>query len=90
MGVEVLHPQHSAFDAYCSTGLSRTIPSVREMYERLGSLTVDTVTWRIIPFDVVPLAVFFNDNDTLLIVLPGLTKGVEYHPIRVMCQFRYC
>ena len=90
MGVEVLNPQHSAFDAYCSSGHSRTIPNVCDMYERLEGLIVDIVTWRIIPSDVEPFTVFFNDSNMQLIVLPGFTGGVEYHLIRLMRQFGYC
>ena len=90
MGVEILHPQCPTFDAYCSNGHSHTIPSVRDMYDRLEGLTEDSVTWCIIPSDTVPYAVFFNDSNMWLIVLPGLTGGVEYHPIPVMQQFSYC
>ena len=36
-----------------------------------------------------PFTVFFDARDTRLVVLPGFTGGVEYHPIRVMRQFGY-
>ena len=90
MGVEILHPQRSAFDAYYCNGHSRTISCVRDVYNVLEGLIEDSVTWRIIPADAEPFAAFFNDSDMRLIVLPGLTEGVEYHPIRVMQQFGYC
>ena len=90
MGVEIPHPQCSAFDAYCYNGHSRTIFCVRDVYNVLEGLTEDSVTWRIIPADAEPFAAFFNDSDMRLIVLPELTEGVEYHPIRVMRQFGYC
>ena len=32
---------------------------------------------------------FFDARDSRLVVLPGFTGGVEYHPIRVMRQFGY-
>ena len=61
------------------------------MYERLESLTVDTVTWHIIiPSDAKSFTVFFNDSDIRLIVLPRFTGGVEYHPIHVILHFDYC
>ena len=90
MGVEILHPQRSAFDAYCRSGHSRIISCVHDVYNVLEGLTEVSVTWRIIPADAEPFAAFFNDSDMRLIVLLGLTGGVEYHPIRVMRQFGYC
>lgn len=44
LGVEVLHPQSSAFKTYYRSGHSQTIWSVREEYEKLGVLTEDAVT----------------------------------------------
>lgn len=90
MEVEILHPQHSTIDAYCSSGHSRTISSVHEMYDRLEGLIEDSVTWCIIPSDAKPFAIFFNDSDMQLIVLLGHTVGVEYHSIHVIRQFGFC
>ena len=36
-----------------------------------------------------PFIVFFSTRDMRLVVLPGFTTGVEYHPIRVMRQFDF-
>ena len=84
MGVEIMHPQRSTFDSYCHSGHSRTIPCVRDVHCVLEALIEDLVTWRIIPAVAEPFTVFFNDSDMRLLVLPGFTRGVEYHPIRVM------
>ena len=32
---------------------------------------------------------FFNGNNTRLVVLPGFARGVEFHPIRVLRQFGF-
>ena len=58
-------------------------------YQKLSELTDDVVTWRIIPSAAKPFTVFFNARDTRLVVRPGFTEGVEYHPIRVMRQFGF-
>ena len=87
LGMYILHPQRSAFETYCSNGHARTIKIVREEYERLEKLTDDTVTWRIIPSAAEPFTVSFGVHDMRLVVLPGFTEGMEYHPIRVMRQF---
>ena len=89
IGVEILHPQRSAFNAYCRSSHSQTISCAHDVYNVLEGLTEDSVTWHIIPADVEPFVAFFNDSSMRLIVLPGLTGGVEYHPIRVMRQFGY-
>ena len=87
--VNLLRPQVHAFEAFCSSGRVKTVKSVKEEYERLSALTDDAVTWRIIPSEAEPFTVFFSARDTRLIVLPGFTAGVEYHPIRVMRQFGF-
>ena len=38
---------------------------------------------------VEPFTVFFSTCDIRLVVLPGFTEGVEYHPIRFMQQFDF-
>ena len=55
----------------------------------MSKLTDDAVTWRIIPSAVESFLVFFNTHDMRLVVLPGFTGGVEYHPFEVMRQFGY-
>ena len=90
MGVEILRPQRSTFESYCSFSHSRTILGVRKTYQQLESLTEDRVTWRIFSSAAEPFLVFFNDSDMRLIVLPGFTGGVESHPINVMHQFDFC
>ena len=87
--IDLLRPQVHAFEAYCSSGHAKAIKSVKEEYERLSGLTDDTVTWRIIPSAAEAFTVFFNTRDMRLVVLPGFTAGVEYHPIRVMRQFGF-
>ena len=78
-----------AFEAYCSSDRAKTVKSVKEEYERLSALTDDAITWRIIPSVAEPFTVFLNARDTRLIVLPGFMASMEYHPIRVMCQFGF-
>ena len=34
-----------------------------------------------------PFTMFFNGNNARLVILPGFTGGVEFHPIRVLRQF---
>ena len=87
--MDLLRPQRSAFESYCSSGHARTIQSVREEYEKLSELTDDVVTWRIIPFAVEQFTVFFSARDMRLVVLPGFTEGVEDHPIWGMRQFGF-
>ena len=87
--MDLLRPQAHAFEAYCNSGHAKTIKSVKEEYEKLSELTDDVVTWRIIPSTVEPFTVFFNTRNMRLVVLPGFTAGVEYHPIRVMRQFGF-
>ena len=36
-----------------------------------------------------PFTVIFSTRDVRLVVLPGFTEGVEYHPILVMRQFGF-
>ena len=84
MEIDILRPQRQAFETYCSSGHAKTIKGVREEYEKLLKLTDDTVTWRIIPSTVEPFTVFFGTRDMRLVVLPGFTEGMEYHPIWVM------
>ena len=79
--IDILCPQRQAFEAYYSSGHAKTIKSVREEYERLSKLTDDTVNWYIIPTAAEPFTVFFSTHDIQLVVLPGFTEGVEYHPI---------
>ena len=55
----------------------------------MEKLTDDTVTWRIIPSAAEPCTVFFGARDMRLVILPGFTQGVEYHPVRVMRQFGF-
>ena len=76
-------------EAYCNSGHAWTIKSVPEEYKKLSELTDDAVTWRIIPSAVEPFTVFFGARGMRLVVLPGFTGGVEYHPIRVMRQFGF-
>ena len=87
--MDLLRPQRSAFESYCHSSHAQTIQSVRKKYEKLSKLTDDTVTWRIIPSAAEPFTVFFSTCDMQLVVLPGFTKGVEYHPIQVMQQFSF-
>ena len=82
--MDLLHPQRHAIETYCSSGHARTIRSVPEEYQKLSELMDDAVAWRIIPSAVEPFTVFFDASDTQLVVLPGFTRGVEYHPIQVM------
>ena len=55
----------------------------------MSELTNDVVTWRIIPSATELFIVFFGARDMRLVMLPGFTEGVEYHPIRVMRQFGF-
>ena len=87
--VDILHPQRQAFETYYSSSHAKTIKGVCEEYEKLSKLTDDTVTWRIIPSAAEPFTVFFGTRDMRLVVLSGFTKGIEYHPIRVMRQFGF-
>ena len=87
--MDLLRLQVHAFEVYCNIGHAKTVKSVKEEYEKLSELTDDVVTWRIIPFVAEPFTVFFSTRDMRLIVLPGFTTGVEYHPIRVMRQFGF-
>ena len=87
--MDILCPQAHAFETYCNSGHTETIKSVKEEYEKLSKLTDDAVTWRDIPSAVEPFTVFFGTRDMRLVVLPGFTAGVEYHPIRVMWQFGF-
>ena len=87
--VDILRPQRHAFETYCSSSHAKTIKIVREEYERLEKLTDDTVTWRIILSAAEPFTIFFDAHDMRLVVLPGFTEGVEYHPIWVMLQFGF-
>ena len=87
--MDILRPQRHAFETYCNSGHARTIRSVHEEYEKLSKLTDDAVTWRIIPTAVKPFTIFFSTCDMRLVVLPGFTRGVEYHPIQVMRQFGF-
>ena len=82
--MDLLHPQRHANETYYSSGHARTIKTVLEEYQKLSKLTDDAVTWRIIPSAAEPFIVFFDARDTRLVVLPGFTGGVEYHPIWVM------
>ena len=84
MGVIVLHPQRPAFESYCRFGHAQTIIGVREEYEKLERLTEGTVIWWILPTTAEPFIVFFNGGNKRLVVLLGFTRGVEYHPIRVL------
>ena len=87
--MDLLRPQRHAIETYCNRGHARTIKSVPEEYQKLSELMDDAVTWRIIPSAAEPFTVFFDACDTRLVVLPGVTRGVEYHPIWVMRQFGY-
>ena len=58
--------------------------SVPEEYKKLFELTDDAVTWRIMPSTAKLFTVLFNARDMRLVVLPGFTRGMEYHPIQVM------
>ena len=80
----MLRPRGHAIETYYNSGHARTIKSVPEEYKKLFELTDDTVTWRIIPSTAEPFTIFFDTRDAQLVVLPGFTGGVEYHPIRVM------
>ena len=82
--MDFLRPQRHAIETYCSNGHARTIKSVLEEYQKLSELTDDAVTWRIISSAAEPFTVFFDARDTWLVVLPGFTGDVEYHPIRVI------
>ena len=82
-------PQRHAIEAYCSSGHARTIKSVPEEYKKLSELMDDAVTWRIILSAVEPFTIFFGTRDMRLVVLPGFTGSVEYHPIQVMRQFGF-
>ena len=82
--MDILRPQTHAIEAYCSSGHARTLKSVPEEYKKLSELTDDVITWRIIPSTAEPFTVFFGAHDMRLVVLPGFTGGVEYHPIWVM------
>ena len=81
LGAYILHLQRTAFETYCNNSHARIIKSVYEEYERLEKLTDDTVTWRIIPSAAEPFTVFINTCNRRLVVPPGFTGGVEYHPI---------
>ena len=87
--MNILCPQRHTIKAYCSSSHARTIKSILEEYKKLSELTDDAVTWRIIPSAAEPFTVFFDARDMRLVVLPGFTRGVEYHPIRVMRQFGF-
>ena len=87
--MDILNPQRHAIETYCSSGHARTIKSLQEEYQKLSELTNDAVTWRIIPSATEPFTIFFSARDMRLVVLPGFTGGMEYHPIRVMRQFGF-
>ena len=87
--MDILRPQRHAIEAYCSSSHARTIKSVPEEHEKLSNLIDDVVTWHIFPSTAEPFTVFFGTHDMQLVVLPGFTGGVEYHPIRVMRQFGF-
>ena len=82
MGAKALRLQRHAFESYCRSGHARTIGSVWEVYEKLEGLTEDIVIWRILPTAAEPFTMFFNGNNTQLVVLLGFAGGVEFHPIR--------
>ena len=84
-----IHPQCPIFESYCRSGLARAIGSVREECEKLEGLTGDTVVWQILPTMADPFTVFFNGNNSRVVVLPGFTRGVEFHPIQVLRQFDF-
>ena len=84
MGAMAIRPQRPVFEGYCRSGHARAIGRVREVYEKLEGLTGDTVVWRILLTVVDPFTVFFNGNNARLVILPGFTGGVEFHPIRVL------
>ena len=87
MGALAIRPQRLVFEGYCRSGHARAIRSVREKYEKLEGQTGDTVVWRILPTVADLYTVFFNENNAQLVVLPGFTGGVEFHPIQVLRQF---
>ena len=87
--MDLLRSQAHAFEAFCNSGHAKTIKSIKEEYEKLSELTDDAVTWRIIPSTAEPFTIFFSTHDIRLVVLPGFTTGVEYHPIRVIWQFGF-
>ena len=89
LGMEIVHPQRFAFKTYYSSGHARAIQSVREEYEKLAKLTEDAVTWRIVPSTAESFTVFFSTHDMRLVVLPGFTRDVGYHPIWVMWLFGF-
>ena len=86
--LNLLRPRVHIIETYCNSGHASTIKKVPEEYKKLSELTDDTVTWRIIPSAAEPFTIFFNTRDVRLVVLPGFTGGIEYHPIRVMRQFK--
>ena len=87
--MDIIRPHRQAIETYCSSGHARTLKSVPEEYEKLSKLTDDVVTWCIFPSIAEPFTIFFSARDLRLVVLPGFTGGVEYHPIRVMRQFGF-
>ena len=87
--MDILCPQRHVIETYYSSGHARTIKSIPKEYEKMSKLMDDAVTWRIIPSAAVPFSVFFGAGDMQLMVLPGFTGAVEYHPIWVMRQFGF-
>ena len=87
--MDILCPQRHAFETNCNSDHAKTIKSIQEEYKKLSKLTDDAVTWRIIPSAAEQFIVFFSTHDMRLVMLPGFTRGVEYHLIRVMRQFGF-
>ena len=79
--MDILRPQRQAFETYCNSGHAKTIKSVQQEYEKLSKLTDDAITWHITPSIAEPFTVFFRARGMRLVVLPGFTGVVEYHPI---------
>jgi len=92
MGMKLVRPWSGIFEAYSRTHHASSLPGVPELCDRLKDLAEaeDTVTWCILASEPRTFTAFFNTTDIRLVVLPGFTGGVEYHPIRVLRQFGFC
>jgi hypothetical protein len=61
-----------------------------EQQERIMSVIDEEVDWSLLPIaPPKPVRLWINDTDARVMVLPGLTGGVEYHPDRVLRQLGY-